>query len=456
MKNSWLPLLILLVLPQLAMADMLGSEAPDFSLKALEGNPVSLSRYHGKVVMLIHFNVYCHTCREEVPLINQIQRRHKNLQIIGIAIGNDREETLEFKKNYQPEFLLVPDPGKEVFKKYFVATVPLIDVIDRTGTIRYRGKFPGYEEFNSILEKIVEEKEVVGSDLWNMPPDFTLTTTQGEAFRLHDIIGKKTVLLTFLSIHDETIRQIIEIMKSLYSKYIREDLDMVRIAVGDTAQATKKFREKYYINFPVLVDEKSMVAKLYGITNLPRTFIINKKGKIRYVSDQISLANVESVLVKVKSYFKEELPEDVLMEYLKMVAPDVKRFDKITLAEDQVVYIGITRDKEKVLAREVFKDVLCDVCTNVHFVYSFDLTGKIKNIALIEYIDLYGEPIEAPDFLQRVTQKANQKLPLRLKEDIDGLTGATQSSKLILEGLNETPKIIVSLRAYRDILAKIH
>lgn len=455
MRKYWI-FFILLSLPQLVMADMLGVEAPGFSLKDLEGNLISLSSFPDKVVMLVHFNTYCHTCREDVPLINQIYQEHKSLQIIGIAYGNDNKETLEFIENYRPQYLILPDLQKKVYQKYFVHTVPLIDIVDRSGTIRYRGKLDSYKEFKSVMDKIVEEKAVmVGSELWNKPPDFTLSTTQSETFRFYDIIGKKTVLLTFFSVHDKTTRQVIEIMKTLYSRYRREDLDLVRIAVRNRLKDIVKFREKYYVNFPILIDEKGEVAELYNIKELSRTFVINKKGKIRYVSDKISLANLESILVKIKSYFKEELPEKVLMKYLETVLPDANKYDKINLQEDQEVYIGTSEQKEKILARVVFKDVLCDVCTNVHFVYSFDLTGKIRKIVLIESIDLYGEPIEAQDYLQRIIQKANHKLPLKLRKDVDAITGATQSCKLILEGLNETPEIINSIKEFRNILVKV-
>jgi peroxiredoxin len=452
MKKACMVLLLFLAFPRFAAADMLGAGAPDFSLKDLEGNSVSLSALQGRVVMLIHFNTYCHTCREEVPLINQIQQNYKDLKIIGIAIGNDNEEAIAFKKDFRPAYVVVPDPQKDVYEKYFVHAVPLIDIVDRTGTIRYRGKLPGEAELKSVMEKVIEEKEVVGADLWNKPPDFTLATTAGETFRLHDIIGEKTVLLTFTSVRSETMRQVIEIMKTLYSRYKREDLDIVRIAVRDSLEDVQKFKKKYYVNFPILVDGKGRVADSYGATQLPKTFIINKKGKIRYISDQASLENLQSILTKIKSYFREDLPEELIVEYLKKAAPGATKFDRIGLGGGQVAYVGSLPNNEKILVREVFRDVLCDVCTNVHFVYTFDETGTIKSIVLIESIDLYGVPIEAKGFLQRVIEKANQKLPLKLRRDIDALTGATQSCKLILEGLNETPEILNSFAAYRDAL----
>jgi peroxiredoxin len=414
---------------------MLGTAAPDFSLKDLEGNIISLSQFAGKPVLLIHLNAYCHTCREEVPLFNKIYREHKDIQVIAIAIGNDNEETLTFKKNFKAEFLLLTDPQQEVYRKYYVHTVPLIDVIDKTGTIRYRGKMGVYDEFASIMEKIIKEKEMVGASLWNKPPDFTLTSVEGEPFHLYGNIGEKTILITFLSVHDTFTRQVIEVMKSLYIRYKREDIEIVRIAVNNSSEEIKKFTNDYYVNFPILVDEQGDVAKFYGV-----------------ISTKTSLDTLNAVLTKIKSYFREELPKELLINYLEKVAPGVKQFEKVIIGDNQVIYIGTAEDNTKILIREVFKDVLCDVCTNVHFVYSFDPGGQVKNIVLIESIDLYGEPIDAQDFLERVIKQADQKLPLKLRKDVDALTGATQSCKLILEGLNETPRILASLEEHRAVL----
>ena len=456
MKKLFIAFFLFLFLSGTALADMIGVEAPDFSLKDLDGNSVSLAQLSGKVVMLVHFNTYCHTCREEVPKINNIVQKYKNLQVIGIAIANDAEEVAEFKKNFKPDYALVPDPQKELYTKYAVRTVPLIDIIDRTGTIRYRGGVPADAEIAPIMEHALKEKEVaVGAALWNKPPDFTLKNSEGETFHLYENIGSKTIALGFFSVRSEGVHKAIEILKTVYSRYKREDLDIIRIAVGDSLEEVKAFRKKYYVNFPIYIDENAEAAKLYGVAKPPKLFIINKKGAIRYVNDQITFDNLMTVLTKVKSYYMEELPPEMLMVYIKKAAPGVRNLERIVIGDNQPVYIGTAGDNKKILVREVFKDVFCDVCTNVHFVYSFDERGKIKNIVLIESIDLYGVPISAEDFLQRVIGKADQKLPLKLKKDVDALTGATQSCKLILEGLNETPQVLSALKAHEAAVAGI-
>ncbi|MBI2875940.1 MAG: redoxin domain-containing protein [Candidatus Tectomicrobia bacterium] len=434
--------------------DIVGSDAPDFSLADLQGNTVQLSKIRDKPVVLVHMQVYCHTCREEVPLINQIYREYKNVRVLAVAVGNDSAEVSDFIKAFHAEFPILPDPQKQILKRYFLSTVPLIDLIDKSGTIRYRGKLHSMPEFKSILEDLLKDKEMVGSDLWNKPPDFTLPNSEGGEFHLGDHLGQKTLLLSFFSPRDETIHQVIEIMKSLYVKYKREDIDLVRVAVGSTAEEVNIFKKRYYVNFPILVDMEGKVAQRYHARDQLRSFIINKSGKIRFVTSQVSLGNIESILRKARTYFREDLSEEELFEYLKKVAPEAKWFERIRFG-GHTLYYGQTQSGEKFFIREVFKDILCDVCTNIHYVYSFDPSGKVKNIVMIENIDLYGMPVEGKDFLDRIVAASNPQQPLHLKKEIDGITGATQSSKLILEGINETPEVLEALKKHQDLVKNI-
>ncbi len=97
------------------------------------------------------------------------------------------------------------------------------------------------------------------------PRILPLRTATGEPFHLYESIGSKTIALGFFSVRSEGVQKAIEILKTVYSRYKREDLDIIRIAVGDSLEEVKAFRKKYYVNFPVYVDENGEVAKLYGV-----------------------------------------------------------------------------------------------------------------------------------------------------------------------------------------------
>ena len=58
-------------------ADLLkpGTPAPDFTLNDIAGNPVKLSDFKGRQVVLQFWASWCPDCRAEMPLIKQMQER---------------------------------------------------------------------------------------------------------------------------------------------------------------------------------------------------------------------------------------------------------------------------------------------------------------------------------------------------------------------------------------------
>ena len=64
--------------------------APDFTLKSLDGKPLSLLGVRGKVVFLNFWATWCGPCRAEIPDLVDLQTRYKDrLQIIGLNVDDD-------------------------------------------------------------------------------------------------------------------------------------------------------------------------------------------------------------------------------------------------------------------------------------------------------------------------------------------------------------------------------
>lgn len=150
-------LLSVTLMPGASLGEMLGASAPDFVLTDSEGRPFQLSKKLDKHVVLVHMQVFCYECRQEVPLINQIVKEYLDIHIVAISTGNDEAEVSEFKKVFDVHYPILPDPDKVVLKKYSINSVPHIDVIDKTGTIRYRGEIHSLAEFKSILDGILQK-----------------------------------------------------------------------------------------------------------------------------------------------------------------------------------------------------------------------------------------------------------------------------------------------------------
>ncbi len=80
--------------------------APDFSLQDLNGQPLELANYRGKVVLLDFWATWCTPCRGEDPSFVEFQNKYREqgLQVIGISMDDGpkpvREFYQEFKMNY--------------------------------------------------------------------------------------------------------------------------------------------------------------------------------------------------------------------------------------------------------------------------------------------------------------------------------------------------------------------
>ncbi|MDD5438694.1 MAG: TlpA disulfide reductase family protein [Candidatus Omnitrophica bacterium] len=65
-------------------------KATDFELTDINGNPVKLSSYQGKVIILNFFATWCPPCRMEMPDFNELYRERQNeVVVIGINVGDE-------------------------------------------------------------------------------------------------------------------------------------------------------------------------------------------------------------------------------------------------------------------------------------------------------------------------------------------------------------------------------
>jgi peroxiredoxin len=68
-----------------------GLLAPDFTRKTLDGKPIHLGGYKGKVVLLNFWATWCGPCLTEIPRFNTWQTKYSSqgLQILGVSMDDD-------------------------------------------------------------------------------------------------------------------------------------------------------------------------------------------------------------------------------------------------------------------------------------------------------------------------------------------------------------------------------
>ncbi|MGH7326134.1 MAG: TlpA disulfide reductase family protein, partial [Candidatus Rokuibacteriota bacterium] len=111
--------------------------AEDFTASLLGGTRFRLVEQRGAVVLINFWATWCPPCREEMPSMERLWRRHRDRGFLLVAVSLDSDPALvgPFMAEHKLTFPVAIDSRLEIANLYGVRALPTSFVLDRAGTI---------------------------------------------------------------------------------------------------------------------------------------------------------------------------------------------------------------------------------------------------------------------------------------------------------------------------------
>ena len=115
-----------------------------------------------------------------------------------------------------------------------------------------------------------------------LPSTTLFEVVNGAPMRIPEALRGKVVILHFWQIGCSSCKEEIPAMDVLYRKYRGKGLEILAVNVGQKKEDVKIFAAGLKVSYPILIDSEGKSAALYGVTDIPRTYVIDRSGVIRY------------------------------------------------------------------------------------------------------------------------------------------------------------------------------
>ncbi len=116
----------------------------------------------------------------------------------------------------------------------------------------------------------------------NRLPSATLPDITGAPVRIPESVKGKVIILHFWQVGCSSCKLEMPVMDDLYGKYRRKGLEVLAVNIGQKIEIVKTFAAELGASYPILVDTDRRSTALYGVTDLPRTYVIDRSGIVRY------------------------------------------------------------------------------------------------------------------------------------------------------------------------------
>jgi peroxiredoxin len=113
-------------------------------------------------------------------------------------------------------------------------------------------------------------------------PDFTLPSIDGPNLRLQEQRGR-VVMINFWATWCGPCRVEMPHLSRLYEKYRGSGFTVLAVNIDEDPHKAAGLAKQLGMRFPVLLDTEKKVSRLYDLSTMPSTVLVDRDGRVRYV-----------------------------------------------------------------------------------------------------------------------------------------------------------------------------
>jgi cytochrome c biogenesis protein CcmG/thiol:disulfide interchange protein DsbE len=133
----------------------------------------------------------------------------------------------------------------------------------------------------ALLAGCGSDNPAVKLNMGDLAPKFQTVTVDGKNVDYFSGYAGKPLVIRFWADWCKYCEGEMKAIESVYQRHKDKGLEVLAINAGQDKATIDAFIKKIGVTYPALLDEKSNIARSYGVVGLPTTYFVDAKGVIR-------------------------------------------------------------------------------------------------------------------------------------------------------------------------------
>jgi peroxiredoxin len=261
------------------------------ALPDLDGHTVSLDRYAGRRVLLVHWSPDCSFCDMVATDLADLQGllRAKQVDLVLLSRGDSQANRELLDHHGLSATVLLGDDAAplECFARVGTPAAYLLDEQGRVAT----GLVVGADKVAELVREVAGKRRLSGEKPLSESklerngikpgthaPTFTLPDLDGGEVSLEDHAGERR-LVVFSDPHCGPCMDLAPRLAQQDRTARDHGVALIMVSRGDPEENRDK-RDRYGIRFPVGLQRSWEISRKYGIFSTPVAFLVDEEGRI--------------------------------------------------------------------------------------------------------------------------------------------------------------------------------